>query len=76
MGLGTLGFPHGTRIFPACRKVVWDLKPRRREMGIVFFVVLRVLVMVRVAVFEMGLTCFSYLLRGDSLSTHMLLAEE
>lgn len=45
-------------------------------MGIVFFVVLRVLVMVRVAVFEMGLTCFSYLLRGDSLSTHMLLAEE
>lgn len=45
-------------------------------MGIVFFVVLRVLVMVRVAVFEMGLTCFSYLLRDDSLSTHMLLAEE
>lgn len=45
-------------------------------MGIVFFVVFHVLVMVRVVVFEMGLTCFSYLLRGDSLSTHMRLAEE
>lgn len=36
-------------------------------------------VMLRVAVTEMGLTCFFFFLnlfRGDSLSTHMLLTEE